>query len=238
MACTSSLQTQLLARVKTFQETFPSITQADIGRHCGIGEANFSAAIAGRRGLSANSVLQLHRLLSLPKHEVIAKFNQPIRSAKFVNFQSLGRSMHLDNDRWYPGTDGSGAGQDPNDATDSGIDNAPDADTTAPVWDQALIDTLREVRRIHRQAYRAIQVYIAKAKTNAGITTPSGVSQKFSARRILRGLGFASSDDGIDTTDTVRNMLAVLGQLDPATRAKVIAAIFKAFPKIYQKLSI
>jgi hypothetical protein len=76
MATPSSLLTQLLARVKTSQETFPSITQSDIAKHCGIGEANFSAAIAGRRGLSANSVLQLHRLLSLPRNEVIAKFSQ------------------------------------------------------------------------------------------------------------------------------------------------------------------
>src|ERR1700676_4720895 len=57
-----SLQDQLLSRVAQFQKRFPTITQAEIARHCGIGEANFSAAIAGRRGLSANNVLQLDKL--------------------------------------------------------------------------------------------------------------------------------------------------------------------------------
>ena len=113
--------------------------------------------------------------------------------------------MQLDNSGWYPSTDGSG-GVDPNDATGNGIDNAPDADPTGPVWDQALIDTLREVRGLHKQAYHAIQVFIAKAKANRdGNTTPSGVSQKFSARRILQGLRFSSADDSVETSDAVRD---------------------------------
>jgi hypothetical protein len=54
-----SLQSQLLARVATFQRIFPSISKADIARHCKIDEANFSAALNGRRGLSADGVLRL-----------------------------------------------------------------------------------------------------------------------------------------------------------------------------------
>ena len=133
-----SLQNQLLARVAKFQKQFPNITQSEIARHCGIGEANFSAAIAGRRGLSANSCLKLHTLLSLPRHQVMSKFSTPVRSGKIVNFQSRGQTMHLDNDGWYPGTGGTGAGSDPNDTVGRSVDDTPDADTSmdAEAWRQ------------------------------------------------------------------------------------------------------
>jgi hypothetical protein len=90
------------------------------------------------------------------------------------------RIMHLQNDGWYPGADGAGVGQDPNDGRT--IDNTPSADTSGPVWDQDLIDVLRETRGYHRQAVKAINQYINQAKVNAGIVTPSGVQQKFSRR--------------------------------------------------------
>jgi hypothetical protein len=80
----------------------------------------------------------------------------------------------------YPRTDGSGAGQDPKDGRT--IDDAPDADTTAPVWDQNLIETLRETRGYHPQAVKAINTFINQAKVNAGIVVPTGVDQKFSRR--------------------------------------------------------
>src|ERR1700674_4493573 len=102
----SSLQAQLLSRIAEFQKNFPTITQSDIARHCGIGESNFSAAIAGRRGLSANSCLKLHTLLSLPRNEVIKKFSQPVRSSKILNLQQSVQGqparMQLDNSGWYP----------------------------------------------------------------------------------------------------------------------------------------
>jgi hypothetical protein len=79
--------------------------------------------------------------------------------------------MRLDNSGWYPGADGSGVGQDPNDGRT--IDETPDADTTGPVWDQDLIDSLRETRGIHRKAIKAINRFINAAKTAAGIVTPS-----------------------------------------------------------------
>jgi hypothetical protein len=88
--------------------------------------------------------------------------------------------MQLDNDGWYPGADGSGAGQDPNDGRT--IDDTPDADSSGPVWDQDLIDSLRETRGIHRQAIKAIHKYINQANASAGIVTPTGVQQKLSRR--------------------------------------------------------
>jgi hypothetical protein len=72
------------------------------------------------------------------------------------------------------------SGTDPNDS--GSINDTPDADTSGPIWDQDLIDTLRETRGYHRQAVKQINAYIAKAQANAGIVTPSGVSQKFSKR--------------------------------------------------------
>lgn len=91
--------------------------------------------------------------------------------------------MTLENSGWYPGTGGSGAGVDPNDAIGNGIDNTPSADTEGgPVWDQDLIDTLREARGYHRKIVRTINDYIQQAKVNAGIVTPTGVTQKFSCR--------------------------------------------------------
>jgi hypothetical protein len=94
-----TLQQQLLARVTQFLKNFPNITQSEIARYCGIGESNFGAALAGRKGLSANSCLQLHTLLSLPKHEVMNKFSsEPPKISKIVSFQSRGQAMRLDND--------------------------------------------------------------------------------------------------------------------------------------------
>jgi hypothetical protein len=89
--------------------------------------------------------------------------------------------MRLDNSGWYPGTGNSGAGVDPNDATGNGIDNAPDADTTGPVWDQDLIDTLREARGYHRKIVRTLNDFINRAKANRDGTTPP-TAQKFAHR--------------------------------------------------------
>jgi plasmid maintenance system antidote protein VapI len=181
-----SLQKELLARVAIFQQNFPTVSKAAIARHCGMDEANFSAAVAGRRGLSADSVLRLHRLMNLSKKEVWCLFSKPVLTSQILNLQesTQGRParMRLDNSGWYPGTGGSGAGVDPNDAIGNGIDNTPDADTTGPIWNQDLIDVLRETRGYHRKAVRAINDYINRAKANAGITTPTGVTQKFSRR--------------------------------------------------------
>jgi hypothetical protein len=178
-----SLLQQLLSRVTVFKANFPNITQADIARHIGVRESNFSAALAGRVGFSDDSVLRLHKLFNLSKREVLAKFCQPVRTSKILclqeSVQGQPARMRLHNSGWYPSEDSSG-GVDPLNST--GIDNTPSADTTGPVWDQDLIDVLREARGYHRAIVRSINSYIAKAKVNAGITVPTGVSQKFSRR--------------------------------------------------------
>jgi hypothetical protein len=120
------------------------------------------------------------KFVNLPKQQAIAKFTQSLITSKVMLLQKKGRSMRFDNSGWYPGADGAGAGQDPNDGRT--IDDAPDADTSGPLWDQNLIDVLRETRGYHRAACKAINQYINAAKANAGIVTPTGVSQKFSRR--------------------------------------------------------
>jgi hypothetical protein len=217
----SSLQQQLLSRVQQLQKNFPTITQSDIARHCGIGESNFSAAIAGRRGLSANSCLKLHTLLSLPRNEVIKKFSQPVRTSRILNLQQSVEGqparMQLDNDGNVPGQ----SGVDPNDAGQS-IDNTPDADTSMSTEDT--IATLRQVRSIHRKAIRAINSWILSNKVNEGSTAPT--SQRFSTRNIQKTLRFAANDSSAAT----KELLTVLGSLDMVTRQNVILAILKAFP--------
>jgi hypothetical protein len=224
-----SLQDQLLARVAQFQKQFPNITQAEIARQCGIGEANFSAAIAGRRGLSANSCLKLHKLLNLSRNEVIKKFIRPARSSKILNLQESVQGqparMRLDNSGWYPGTGGSGAGQDPADGRT--IDDAPDAVTAGPgLWNQDLIDTLREARGYHRLIVRAINNFIQNAKANRDGST-AATAQRFSTRNIIKTMCFATDDAPTATKD----LLAVLSTLDPQTRTRVISSILAAFPQ-------
>ena len=116
-------------------------------------EANYSSFLSKKRGLSAESTCLLLKFINLPKQQAVAKFSRSPITSKVMLLQEKGRSMRFDNDGWYPGADGSGAGQDPNDRRT--IDDTADADTTGPVWDQDLIDSLRETRGLHRQAISA-----------------------------------------------------------------------------------
>jgi hypothetical protein len=79
-----------------------------------------------------------------------------------------------DTGSWVPRE---GEKNDPVDSTD--ITNTPkEGAATGPIWDQNVIDLLRETRGYHRKAVRAINDYIAKAKANRdGTTEPTG--QKF-----------------------------------------------------------
>jgi hypothetical protein len=103
------------------------------------------------------------------------RHNEGSKSTTYADYELETAKDGL-NDGWVPGqsgTDLNGIGS---------IDDTPSADTTAPAWDQDLIDSLRETRGLHRQAIRAINKYINQAKANAGIVTPTGVQQKFSRR--------------------------------------------------------
>jgi transcriptional regulator with XRE-family HTH domain len=185
MAQQQTLISQLAERTATFLR-HSGLTQSNLCRHLSISNSSLSQFLSGTKGLAPETVIKLCQVLSLSHDEIATKFSRPVRSTKILNLQgSVGglpaRPMQLDvNEGWYPGADGSGAGQDPNDGRT--IDDAPDAVTSGPLWDQALIDTLRETRGYHRAACKAINQYINAAKANAGIVTPSGVQQKFSRR--------------------------------------------------------
>jgi hypothetical protein len=173
----SPLLQQLAKRAKNFHET-TGISQSMMAAAVKMTEPNYSSFLKGTRGLSAQLTCLLLKYVNLPKQQAVAQFTQSPVTSKILLLQEKGRSMNLDtNDGWVPGL----SGTDPNDQGGS-IDDAPDADTAGPAWDQALIDTLRETRGYHRQAVKSINAYIAKAKASAGIVVPSGVSQKFSRR--------------------------------------------------------
>jgi transcriptional regulator with XRE-family HTH domain len=178
-----TLISQLAQRTATFLR-HSGLTQSNLCRQLSISNSSLSQFLRGTKGLAPETVIKLCQVLSLSHAEITTKFNRPVRSTQILNLQgSVGglpaRPLQLDvNDTgsWVPGL----SGTDPNGS--GSIDDIPDADTSGPVWDQSMIDVLRETRGYHRQAVKAINQYINQAKVNAGIVTPTGVQQKFSRR--------------------------------------------------------
>jgi transcriptional regulator with XRE-family HTH domain len=84
--------TQLLNKAANFQRNHPFITQSQIAKECGIGECNFSQALAGKRGLSADSCLKLHKLLSLTERQIAFEFNMPVMTSQIIKLQEPSRS--------------------------------------------------------------------------------------------------------------------------------------------------
>jgi hypothetical protein len=188
----------------------------------GMESGNYSAFLAGKKGLGAESTCLLLKFIAMPKREAIAQFSKPVPTSKILNLQERGKSrMRLDNSGWTPGVGDSGQGQDP--AIGSSIDTVSDADTSMDA--EALVATLRQVRSLHRKAIRAINQYIVQSKVSDGSQTPN-TGQRFGTRNIQKTLRF-SSDDSIAATT---NLLSVLGALDLTTRQNVISAILRAFP--------
>jgi hypothetical protein len=172
-----SLISQLAERAKLFHQN-TNVSQGLMAKAINMTEANYSQFLRKKRGLSAESTCLLLKFTNMPRQQAVAKLTQSPVTSHIMLLQQNGKRISLDrNDgAWVPGL----SGTDPNDS--GSIDDTPDADTSGPIWDQDLIDTLRETRGYHRQAIKQIKSYIAKAKANAGIVTPSGVSQKFSRR--------------------------------------------------------
>jgi hypothetical protein len=176
-----SLQTQLLSRVATFQKNFPGISKADIARHCQIDEANFSAALNGRRGLSVDGILRLHTLLNTPRNQVMAKFGKSCPTSRILHFQDRQSNMQLANDGWLPRE---GSTHDPDGTED--ITQISDAASNNG-YDEATTRLLKQVRSLHRQAIKTINAALNKARPNpTGVTDPNG--QRFSTRNIVKKL--------------------------------------------------
>jgi hypothetical protein len=169
----------------------------------GLENSNYSAFLSGKRGIGAESTCLLLKFIAMPKTEAIARFSsKPHPTAQILNLQERGQSkMRFDNDGWYPGTGGSGAGSDPNDTVGRSVDDTPDADTSMDV--AATVATLRQVRSLHRKAIRAINQYIVQSKVSDGSQTPN-TGQRFSARNVLKAVRFANNNDSVDTSDAVQ----------------------------------
>jgi hypothetical protein len=136
-----SLLQELLNRVAIFRNNFPSISQAAIAKYINVEESNLSAAIAGKRGLSANSVCKLHSLFNLPKRDVLALFTKPALSSRILKLQVNGKPMQLANSGWVPQEGGT---SDPVDSTP--IDKTRKASTAQSIADLVfLLGTLVSV---------------------------------------------------------------------------------------------
>jgi transcriptional regulator with XRE-family HTH domain len=181
----SPLLLQIKDRTAAFLNN-TGLSQAQLCRYLAIDHSSLSQFLSGTKGLDPSVIIKLCQTLSLSHAEVVTKFSAPVRSSKILNLQESTQGaparMRLDNSGWCPSEGNTGGGVDPYDPNGNDITNTPSADTAGPPWDQDLIDVLREARSYHKLAYKAIGAYIAKAKANAGITVPTGVTQKFSRR--------------------------------------------------------
>jgi transcriptional regulator with XRE-family HTH domain len=110
------LLAQVVKRAKLFKEK-TGLKSRDIAKLTGISEQQICDFLAQRKGLSIASLHRLLNLLNTNVNQIQAKVG-PAGSTRIIELQESGKPMHLDvNGGWYPGTDGSGAGTDPNGST-------------------------------------------------------------------------------------------------------------------------
>jgi hypothetical protein len=167
---TSPLLKQLANRAQSFHRN-TGITQSQIAKALGMADGNYSAFLAGKRGIGSEATCLLLQFTNMPVQRAIAKFNKLGLTSKITQFQQQGRAMRFDSNdddgAWVPGV----SGRDPSDSV--GI-AGPTDDT---------LDTLRYARAIHRKAIPAINDFINQAKINRQGSTPVPVDgQKFSRR--------------------------------------------------------
>jgi hypothetical protein len=171
MADNSSLLRQLANRAREWH-TNTGISQSMMAHAIGMEDGNYSAFLAGKKGLGAESTCLLLEFIAMPRREAIAKFSAPVRTSKVVSFQSKGTKMYFDNDGYVPGL----SGTDPNGTDDiTSVVGAASENGYTP----STTDVLRQCRALHRKAIRAINSILQKAIPNAnGSTAPT--SQRFS----------------------------------------------------------
>ena len=174
MADSPSLIKQLSNRARLFHSN-TNIPQSMIAKAIGTEQSNYSAFLAGNRGVSAESTCKLLNLMSLTKEQAVAKFYKPSPTSRIMLLQQNGQKMRMDDSggSWVPGL----VGVDPS-IGGSIIDPPDDGPTDAD------LDMLRRVRRIHRQAIRLINNFsntAKQAKVNRdGPTEPT--DQRFARR--------------------------------------------------------
>jgi transcriptional regulator with XRE-family HTH domain len=171
----SYLLSQLAERTSSFLR-HAGISQNNLCRYLSISDSSLSQFLNGTKGLAPEVLIKLCQTLSLSHAEIATKFSTPVRTSKILNLQEStqgqpARRMTLDaNDTgsWVPGLTG----------VDPAIGNTI-SDPDDPTEED--LNCLRQVRKIHRQAIRAINGFINTAKqakvNRDGTTEPTG--QKF-----------------------------------------------------------
>jgi hypothetical protein len=172
-------------------------------------------------GIGAEATCLLLKFTNMPVRQAIATFSKPVLTSRIMELQEQGRHLELDNSGYVPGQ----SGTDPNNSTP--VDDTPDANTG---YNQDDVDLLKGLLGMNRQAIRKIKGYLqtldVRAKVNRdGTTAPNG--QRFSANRIIR---FANGVDDVTSSDSVKNLLTVIGGLKDSVRKQVVALILVKFP--------
>jgi hypothetical protein len=168
MADTSSLLQQLASRARYFHQS-TGITQSQLASALKMADGNYSAFLAGKKGLGAEAVCQLLKFTNMSKQQAIAQFSRPVRSSRIMELQECGKALHFSNDGW---TAREGGTDDPNNSTD--ITNTRKAATATSIADLvALLGALDGVTR------KSVIDAIVKAYPNPNATTPNN-GQRFS----------------------------------------------------------
>jgi transcriptional regulator with XRE-family HTH domain len=152
----NSLTDQLASRVKGWATNI-GISQKELATLLDIDPGNLSGFLNGRNGLSAERVLKLMRLMNLNRRDLALRFGKPERTtSRIMSLQEQGTPVTQFSNSGYVLWDGGTT--DPNDSTD--ITNTPkvNGETTG----DSLLDCLRQVDLIHKQAREVIADYISK----------------------------------------------------------------------------
>jgi transcriptional regulator with XRE-family HTH domain len=170
-----TLTNQLAARVKRFCQN-SNLTYRQLSKFLKIDEGNFNGFLHGRNGLSAERTLRLLQLMNLSRRDLELRFSNPDRlTSRIMKLQECRSGqpiIRFDNDGWYPGTEGSGAGSDPVGSADITGTNANPART---VPDQDELEFLAGLAGIHQSIIDKInnwQLARQKARPN-----PSGATE-------------------------------------------------------------
>jgi transcriptional regulator with XRE-family HTH domain len=167
----TSLLKQLANRCRSFHSQ-TGITQTQMSKAVGMSDGNYSAFLAGRRGLSAESTCLLLKYTAMNPRQAIATFSKPVFSASIISLQENGRKLHVNNSGWKP------------EVGNSAIDpiNSTDITGTSDVQREAVQNLLAVLAALDELTRQAVVGSIAKAYPNPyGTTAPNG--QRFSRKR-------------------------------------------------------
>jgi transcriptional regulator with XRE-family HTH domain len=161
-----SLTDQLAARVKSFCGNL-GLSQNKLARLLKVDDGQFSKFLAGKTNISPEKTLKLLQLMNLSSRDLELKFGNPDRiTSRITKLQQCrdGQpSLRLDNDGWYPGTGGSGAGTDPVGSTDITGTNANPA---REVSDDDELEFLAGLAGLHQSIIDKINAWQARAQVN------------------------------------------------------------------------